>query len=344
MIASLVRWALGLVVSCVLALATGARAQGVFSHQIPIKLPNGANGMQPELALTYASGSGNGIVGMGWQLAGLSQITRINYGSGINYGGTDTYGHSQVGVLTPQHDADNSYRSKKESFTKFVPSGACGDGPCSWVACDRSGMKYYYGTTSSSSLLAQGTSSVRTWALSRVVDLYGNYYTIAYQNDATNGQLYPSVITYTMGPGLSTYRTVNFQYETRNDTEPGYFASVSQQTVQRLKWIIVNSNGTLLRKYRLDYQYGAVTGRSELVDCTGIRQRRRDDASTADLRVATGIPRIRADLEQRQHGGGLDRSVLHRRRQRRRQDRHYSGVEQQRLYWHGRLYVKRYRL
>ena len=116
MIASLVRWALGLVVSCVLALATGARAQGVFSHQIPIKLPNGANGMQPELALTYASGSGNGIVGMGWQLAGLSQITRINYGSGINYGGTDTYGHSQVGVLTPQHDADNSYRSQEREL------------------------------------------------------------------------------------------------------------------------------------------------------------------------------------------------------------------------------------
>ena len=43
-------------------------------------------------------------------------------------------------------------------------------------------------------------------------------------------------------------------------------------------------------------------------------------------------------------GVGSNRSVFHRRRQRRRQDRHYSGVEQWWLYWHGRLHVKRCRL
>ncbi len=69
-----------------------------------------------------------------------------------------------------------SYRSKAESFTKLVPSGTCGDGPCSWVACGPSGVKCRYGITNDSSLRKQGTTSVRTWGLSRVEDVHGNYY------------------------------------------------------------------------------------------------------------------------------------------------------------------------
>lgn len=109
-----------------------AAAQSPFTHQIPIKLPKGSNGMQPELALVYSPGGGNGIAGMGWQLTGLSAISRVNYGNGINFAGGDSYAHSQFGVLIRQ--VDGSYRSKSESFVKFVPSGLCGDGPCSWFA------------------------------------------------------------------------------------------------------------------------------------------------------------------------------------------------------------------
>lgn len=79
-----------------------AAAQSPFTHQIPIKLPKGSNGMQPELALVYSPGGGNGIAGMGWQLTGLSAISRVNYGNGINFAGGDSYAHSQFGVLIRQ--------------------------------------------------------------------------------------------------------------------------------------------------------------------------------------------------------------------------------------------------
>ncbi len=141
--------------------APDAFAQSTFNHQIPIKLPGGANGMQPDLALVYSPGAGNGIVGVGWQLTGLPIITRVNYGDGISYHGADTYAHSLAGVLIRQ--ADGSYRSKTESFVKFVPSGTCGDGPCSWTANYASGAKAYYGTTGDSRVPVQGTASVRTW-------------------------------------------------------------------------------------------------------------------------------------------------------------------------------------
>ena len=50
---------------------------GAFSYQVPIGLPPGSAGVAPELALVFDSRSGgNGFLGRGWDLSGLSQITR----------------------------------------------------------------------------------------------------------------------------------------------------------------------------------------------------------------------------------------------------------------------------
>ncbi len=255
-----------------LAFPTAVGGQEAYTHEIPIKLPAGTNGMQPSLSLEYLSGAGNGLLGVGWSLKGIPSITRVSYGSGITYGGNDTYAHSTLGVLVRQ--ADGSYRTKNESFARAVPSGTCGDAPCSWTVADRSGTKFNFGTTADSRLeRSVGLSHVRTWGLASVVDLFGNSYEVSYTNDASNGRLYPALVTYTKAAGLATYRTVEFAYEPRTDVEPGYALGGFEQTTQRLKSIVVKSNGVLVRKYRLDYECGdsaagscpgTQTGRSRL--------------------------------------------------------------------------------
>ena len=54
--------------------ATSVDDRGAAHQHVPIWTPPGRAGMQPELSLEYVSGGPNALVGVGWQLAGLSRI------------------------------------------------------------------------------------------------------------------------------------------------------------------------------------------------------------------------------------------------------------------------------
>ena len=71
---------------------------------------------------------------------------------------------------------------------------------------------------------------MRIWALDKVTDTKGNYFTVTYNNDSTNGQIYPARIDYTgnSSTGLSPYNSVQFSYSTRGDIVPMYQAGSLQ--------------------------------------------------------------------------------------------------------------------
>jgi hypothetical protein len=56
----------------------------VATTSIPIEVPPGRNGMQPNLALTYNSANGNGWLGMGWELAQEGIYRQTKWGVDYN--------------------------------------------------------------------------------------------------------------------------------------------------------------------------------------------------------------------------------------------------------------------
>jgi hypothetical protein len=50
---------------------------GVARYSIPLQVPPGRSGLQPELTLSYGSRGVNGILGVGWTLEGLSLISGV---------------------------------------------------------------------------------------------------------------------------------------------------------------------------------------------------------------------------------------------------------------------------
>ncbi|MFO7686211.1 MAG: SpvB/TcaC N-terminal domain-containing protein, partial [Desulfobacterales bacterium] len=50
---------------------------GTGNFTVPIALPPGRNGFQPEMSLVYSTGNGNGPFGLGWSLSipGVSRKT-----------------------------------------------------------------------------------------------------------------------------------------------------------------------------------------------------------------------------------------------------------------------------
>lgn len=56
--------------------APGPSMNGSFNYSVPIELPS-ARGPVPQLQLAYDSSIGNGLLGVGWMLAGIPAITRV---------------------------------------------------------------------------------------------------------------------------------------------------------------------------------------------------------------------------------------------------------------------------
>ena len=257
---------------------------GAASYSIPIAIPPGTAGIQPTLSLQYNSQSGNGLLGMGWSLGGLSAITRCpqtqaldGVRGSVNYDANDRLclDGQRLIVVSGAYGTDGAeYRTEQESFSRVISYGVAGSGPASFKVWTKSGQVMEYGVTSDARIEAQGKSSVAVWALNKVQDTVGNYFSISYTKDNPNGQYYPARIDYTgnASSGLTPYNSVQFVYETRPDITPMYHAGSLMKATVRLKNIQSYANAALVKEYRLVYDVSIATNQSRLTsltECTG---------------------------------------------------------------------------
>jgi Insecticide toxin TcdB middle/N-terminal region/FG-GAP-like repeat/Salmonella virulence plasmid 65kDa B protein len=269
---------------------------GGASYQIPIVVPPGTAGMVPSLSLEYSSqtgGSANGwlgagLVGVGWTLAGLPAVGRcpqtVAQDSAlfaVNYTATDRFcleGQRLIAITSGTYGADGmEYRTEVDSLSRIISHGTAGTGPAWFEVHTKTGqvLRFGYTTgTTGSRILAQGSATARSWGVDRVSDTKGNYYSVTYNNDTSNGQAYPVAINYTAndGAGLQAYNSVQFVYASRPDVIPIYHAGSLMQTTVRLTNVQTKAGSTLVADYRIAYNTYSpgptATGRSQVASVT----------------------------------------------------------------------------
>jgi RHS repeat-associated protein len=255
-------------------------AGGAARYTIPVDLPAGTNGLSPRLAIDYDSRSGNGLLGVGFRLSGFSAIERCGRTiaqdgapGAVSLQSTDRYclDGQRLRLVTGEYGAAGSqYQTEIETFARVTAKGSAGAGPASFRVEHRDGLVYEYGHTADARVEAQGSTTVRRWSLSRIVDRAGNAVDFVYAEDAATGQHRPLRIDYTgnLQAGAQPYYSVRFAYEARpaSDAPTAYVAGGYVAETLRLDRIDVVHIGTgrAVRRFDLTYGTPGATGRSRL--------------------------------------------------------------------------------
>ncbi len=272
----------------------GVSPTGAANYTIPIAIQPGTAGMVPSLSINYNSQAGNGLLGVGWSLSGLSAITRcpktklqdgiVTARAPVTYTSADKYclDGQRLVLFAGTYGANVAeYRTEGESFSRIISYGVSGSpvsGPLYFKVRIKAGLIMEYGNSADSQIAPQGKNAIQAWALNKVSDTKGNYYTISYQdNSFASGECYPTRIDYTgndnVVPKLLPYNSVRFVYETRTDNPVLYDSTGSKtQVTKRLINIqtYAKENGVdmMVKDYRLTYAIGPATKRSRITKIT----------------------------------------------------------------------------
>ena len=267
-------------VAGVTAGALSVESSGAARYVVPIDVPPGVAGMEPDLSLVYNSGGGNGLLGVGWSLGGLSVIHRcartiaqdgVNGGVNLDAGDRFCLDGQRLIAISGAHGADGTeYRTEIDGFARIISYGSAGTGPESFTVETRSRRILEYGVTADSRAEAEAGPTVRFWALNRVFDPMGNVMDLVYDENTLDRTFKIQRIDYAANSaaGTTPQSQVAFVYEPRPDHRSSYLAGSVLNTTERLQRIETWTDGALVREYRLAYHDDTVTGLSRLASVT----------------------------------------------------------------------------
>jgi RHS repeat-associated protein len=263
-----------------------ATQKGDASANYPIRVPVGIGGLQPSVSIGYTSAGGNGWMGDGWNINGLSAITvDARWGTPLFDGGKETELYSFDGemlvypneylphrhndmsetnaAITTEKQLRTSYSNnsvkqfylrKNHDFTLIERIGTSPNN-YTWKVTSTDGTKRYYGG-SSDAVLYSG-SGIAHWGLRMVEDAHGNTMEFTYYNESGGGGTFYQVkkIAY----GRNKDYTVNFNKETsitRQDVTTNAKQGFVRSEPYLLKDIEVKYKNELIRTYKMDYVEG----------------------------------------------------------------------------------------
>ncbi len=231
---------------------------GGAAYNIPFATPPGIKDINPNIGLSYNSQSSNGLAGWGWNISGLSTITRIGSSifhdgqvDGVDFDELDRFSldgqrlivkNGTYGEVNAEYQTETYSNIKIKSYGTS-PYGAS-YGPKYFVVFYPDGSRAWYGNA--------GNSRNRLeWAIYKKQDPQGNF--IQYSYNYTNNLLSIDKIVFGSRTGTTSPIELKFYYKDRKRPELAFVNSNLFNRTNILDRVEVKGNGQLYRKYQLTH-------------------------------------------------------------------------------------------
>jgi hypothetical protein len=169
----------------------GVTPGGGAGYTLPIWTPAGPNGVSPSIAVVYNSQGGNGLLGVGWNLAAVSAIERCprtkhqdDLTAAVDLSSADRYclGGNRLRLYSGTYGAAGSvYLTEIADYSRITAYSSVGSGPQYFIVEAKDGRKFEFGNSPNSRVML-GTNVLR-WMLNKVYDRNGNNYIVTYNNN-----------------------------------------------------------------------------------------------------------------------------------------------------------------
>ena len=246
---------------------------GTAMYTVPVYVSPGTSGMHPNISLVYSSMAGSGVMGVGWNISGLSAISRVPQNKyydgkiqGLKYDNTDrlSLDGQRLMLISGNYLEDGSiYRTEVDNFARIYYYTTPNE---RFVVYSKDGKVIEY----NEQVIDPGTSVSISWFITKILDANGNYIEFGYNNyyglPVQYGyyglpNYYQSAVlvhyirfTGNANTGMYPYNEIWFHYDNNDAYERWYGNNHNLfSSKYRLTKIESKSGGYLVRQYDFEY-------------------------------------------------------------------------------------------
>ncbi len=233
-------------------------AMGNAQYIMPIATAPGSAGLVPDISLSYDSGAGNGWLGMGWSISGISMLQTCSKTivhdneADLEESRLCLDGKRLFAIDGDYWAADTEYQLADKSPMRVIAGDDESNGKINtYTVTMPDGTSYIYGGD-----FLSARNEKTSWPLIKKQDVAGNYILFEY----VGPQLEKIRYTGNQNAGVVPYNVISFNYERRSDSINTRYRAINE----RLSSVVSETNDAELRTYNITYKDGDadITGRS----------------------------------------------------------------------------------